>query len=128
MPEDESTKSNVQNEYERVTAAVPDQQTYPDQTEVNTSERALMPTAAARPAVNLLNYKGYFAAPVDFASARLPHQRLALFGGFQGIISHMIADRTIPDLKTFTLLLETIAPDTTEENALMEEMQRLKVC
>ena len=83
--------------------------------------------AVVKSKVNLLNYKGFFAEKINFAAARLPHQRLALFGGFQGIVSNMIADRTIPDLKTFTLLLETIAPEVEEEEALIQEMQRLKV-
>jgi hypothetical protein len=41
--------------------------------------------------------------------------RLALLGGIEGFLAEMIKDHVKPDIKTFALLLETIASDPSEE-------------
>jgi hypothetical protein len=40
---------------------------------------------------------------------------LALLGGIEGFLAEMIKDHVKPDIKTFALLLETIASDPSEE-------------
>ena len=44
--------------------------------------------------------------------------RLALLGGIDGFLNEMKNDHTVPDIKTFTLLLETIASNPEEEKVL----------
>ncbi len=41
--------------------------------------------------------------------------RLALLGGIEGFLAEMSKDHVKPDIKTFALLLETIASDPSEE-------------
>ncbi|KAK4018353.1 hypothetical protein OUZ56_000414 [Daphnia magna] len=49
--------------------------------------------------------------------------RLALLGGIEGFLEEMNKDHVRPDIKTFSLLLETIASNPKEEKVLMEQMK-----
>ncbi|KAI9565645.1 hypothetical protein GHT06_009437 [Daphnia sinensis] len=51
--------------------------------------------------------------------------RLALLGGIEGFLEEMNKDHVRPDIKTFSLLLETIASNPNEEKVLVEQM---KIC
>jgi hypothetical protein len=42
--------------------------------------------------------------------------RLALLGNVEGFLNEMRNDYAKPDIKTFTLLVETMASDSSQEN------------
>ncbi|KAK8401008.1 hypothetical protein O3P69_002646 [Scylla paramamosain] len=56
-----------------------------------------------------------------------PSDRLALLGGPSNILMQMKRDKVIPNLKTFTQMLESLPPDTQAEQVLLESMKNLKL-
>lgn len=71
---------------------------------------------------NLLNPRVHYN---DFVRLKVPTSsvgRLALFGGLPGILGHMTKDKATPDIKTFTLLLESIPSSREAEADLLATM------
>ncbi|KAK8401014.1 hypothetical protein O3P69_002646 [Scylla paramamosain] len=52
-----------------------------------------------------------------------PSDRLALLGGPSNILMQMKRDKVIPNLKTFTQMLESLPPDTQAEQEVIIQMQ-----
>lgn len=77
---------------------------------------------------NILNPRARHLAErgvkLDPAHLSAPDQRLALLGGLSGILSHMAADGTEPNIKTFSLLLSLLpGGDTAAEFDLLAAME-----
>lgn len=76
---------------------------------------------------NLLNPRARYD---NFVQLQVPTSsvgRLALFGGLPGILGHMAKDKATPDIKTFTLLLESIPSSREAEADLLATMTLHKV-
>ena len=106
------------------------QQHQQEQSAANTVESTQITDIITKPTnvPNLLQIKGAYRDVISFDDTSTPHKRLAMFGGFQGILSHMRADGVVPDLKTFTMLLQCLPPDAHTEDVMHDVMLKLKVC
>lgn len=71
---------------------------------------------------NLLNPRAQFKDLVSLEMPKSPAERLALLGGLPGILRHMAKDNAQPDLKTFTILLETVLSEPEMESDLLATM------
>ncbi|XP_039285656.1 pentatricopeptide repeat-containing protein 1, mitochondrial-like [Nilaparvata lugens] len=71
---------------------------------------------------NLIARYPHLGDMIDIGEIVKPEHRLLLIGGCKGFLEQMDANRTVPDIKTFTLLLETIPPTLTSEQALVNAM------
>lgn len=76
---------------------------------------------------NLLNPRAQLRDLVSLEMPKSPAERLALLGGLPGILSHMARDGAQPDLKTFTILLETVSSVPEMESDLLATMTLNKV-
>lgn len=68
---------------------------------------------------NLLCLEAVPPTVVSFGMVATPADRLALMGGLEGFLGHMVQHRLQPDIKTLTLLAEVVAPGSPEEASLL---------
>lgn len=77
---------------------------------------------------NVLNPRGKLRhVAIDLAKLNTGHQRLALLGGMAGVLRHMQADHVVPNIKSFTLLLEMLPDEQWAEEDLIHALLNHKV-
>ncbi|XP_064094346.1 pentatricopeptide repeat-containing protein 1, mitochondrial-like [Macrobrachium nipponense] len=74
---------------------------------------------------NLLGRKLNVGSAVGLSSLDRPEDRLALVGGPAGLIAQMVKDKVVPDLRTFTQLLNSLPPSTEAEESLLQSMKNV---
>ena len=71
---------------------------------------------------NILNPRAKFRHVLSLDDLDTPTKRLALIGGMPGFLTHMKRDGVVPDIKTFTQLLEAIPSSRNAEADLLAAM------
>ena len=71
---------------------------------------------------NILNPRAKFRHVVSLDDLDTPTKRLALIGGMPGFLAHMKRDGVVPDIKTFTQLLDAIPSSRNAEADLLAAM------
>ncbi|XP_076305496.1 pentatricopeptide repeat-containing protein 1, mitochondrial [Tachypleus tridentatus] len=64
---------------------------------------------------------------IGLRNVEKPEDRLALIGGLDGVLQLMIAFKAKPDIKTLSLLLETLPSTTESEAALLQWIDKLQL-
>ncbi|XP_022244513.1 pentatricopeptide repeat-containing protein 1, mitochondrial-like isoform X2 [Limulus polyphemus] len=64
---------------------------------------------------------------IGLRNVEKPEDRLALIGGLDGFLQLMIASKAKPDIRTFSLLLETLPSTTESEVALLQWIDKLQL-
>ncbi|XP_066993743.2 pentatricopeptide repeat-containing protein 1, mitochondrial [Anabrus simplex] len=73
---------------------------------------------------NLLAPNPYLGNIIQLSEVTRPQDRLLLVGGYHGVLQLIADDGLTPDIKTFTLLLDSIPSTISAENALMSAMKK----
>lgn len=73
---------------------------------------------------NLLSQTPHFGKIVDITGITNPEHRLLLLGGASGFLKEMYVHKAVPDLKTFTQLLQVIPSTNAAETALLRMMKK----
>ncbi|XP_030066875.1 pentatricopeptide repeat-containing protein 1, mitochondrial [Microcaecilia unicolor] len=76
---------------------------------------------------NLLDLKRPSANVVSLGNVATAFDRLALIGSLEGLLDKMKDNSVVPDIKTFTLLAEIVAPEKQSESFLLNVMDQHKV-
>ena len=71
---------------------------------------------------NILNPRAKFRHVLSLDDLDTPTKRLALIGGMPGFLAHMKRDGVVPDIKTFTQLLDAIPSSRNAEADLLAAM------
>lgn len=73
---------------------------------------------------NLLSKDPQLGKIVDVSDITQPEHRLYLLGGASGFLKQMYLHKAVPDIKTYTQLLQTIPPTNSAEISLLKMMKR----
>ncbi|XP_050301403.1 pentatricopeptide repeat-containing protein 1, mitochondrial [Anthonomus grandis grandis] len=76
---------------------------------------------------NLLSQKPHLGSTLIISEINKPEDRLLLIGGCKGFLATMEEYQCIPDIKTFTQLLDCIPSTQAAEKELISAIRRLKV-
>lgn len=76
---------------------------------------------------NLLGSRPHLGRLVALSEVTKPSDRLLLLGGFTGFLAEMRTAGAIPDIKTYTQLVEVLPPTNTAEKALLAALKRDKL-
>ncbi|XP_061840184.1 pentatricopeptide repeat-containing protein 1, mitochondrial [Nerophis lumbriciformis] len=85
-------------------------------------ETGLMPVGSAPNLLDLLEGTGY--GSISFGSVDGPADRLALLGGGEGFLDKMAANGLKPNIRTLTLLADTMEPGVRSLEALLKVAKR----
>lgn len=81
--------------------------------------------ASNRP--NLMATVPRLGSLLSLSEVKEPHERLLLVGGMKGFLESMDKNQCVPDIKTFTQLLECIPGSLTAEQELLAALKKLNV-
>ncbi|ENN76016.1 hypothetical protein YQE_07394, partial [Dendroctonus ponderosae] len=76
---------------------------------------------------NLLAAVPHLGSVLSISEVKNPEDRLLLLGGCQGFIETMLLHKCAPDIKTFTLLLDSLPKTTAAEKELIVTMKKLNI-
>lgn len=75
-------------------------------------------------APNLLGITPNLGSLVALSKIEKPEDKLVLFGGVEGFLNEITVNKVLPNVKTFTQLLEMIPPTIEAEKELMQQMRK----
>ncbi|XP_051939987.1 pentatricopeptide repeat-containing protein 1, mitochondrial [Hippocampus zosterae] len=88
------------------------------------AESALLPVDSTPNLLDLLEGKGGGGGLISFGAVEGASDRLAVLGGGRGVLEKMAAGGLEPDLRTLTLLADTMAPGLRSLETLLEAAKR----